>query len=88
MRFLDSLGIPIIAVLRDSQNFVRSAEEGVGLCEMQPSRVKPDVAEMTKIVQWLDAWPKRRQRAAAIHAMKRKPVNNRSILRRPRFGSA
>ena len=32
MRFLDSLGIPIIAVLRDSQNFVHAAEEGIGIC--------------------------------------------------------
>ena len=31
MRFLDSLGIPIIAVLRDSQNFVHAAEQGIGL---------------------------------------------------------
>ena len=29
MRFLDSLGIPIIAVLRDSQNFVHAAEQVV-----------------------------------------------------------
>ncbi|MFQ5609579.1 MAG: AAA family ATPase, partial [Woeseiaceae bacterium] len=43
MRFLDSLGIPIIAVLRDSQSFVQAADRGVGLHEMQPSRVKPDV---------------------------------------------
>ena len=35
MRFLDSLGIPIIAVLRDSQNFVHAAEQGLGLCDMQ-----------------------------------------------------
>ncbi len=88
MRFLDSLGIPIIAVLRDSQNFVRSAEEGVGLCEMQPSRVKPDIAEMNKIVQWLDAWPQRRRDPAAIASINGKPKTSRSILRRPRFGSA
>lgn len=61
MRFLDSLGIPIIAVLRDSQNYVRSAEYGTGVCEMQPSRVKPDVEQMEKIISWLDAWPQRRR---------------------------
>jgi len=38
MRFLDSLGIPIIAVLRDTQNFVRSAEQGIGVCDMPPSK--------------------------------------------------
>jgi len=61
MRFLDSLGIPIIAVLRDSQNFVHAAEQGVGLCEMQPSRVKQDVEQLDRIVKWLDGWPSRRR---------------------------
>jgi len=36
MRFLDSLGIPIIAVLRDTQNFVHAAEKGVGIHELPP----------------------------------------------------
>ncbi len=88
MRFLDSLGIPIIAVLRDSQNFVRSAEEGVGICEMQPSRVKPDITEMNKIIDWLNAWPQRRRDPAATKSMNHKPAVSRSILGRPRFGSA
>lgn len=63
MRFLDSLGIPIIAVLRDSQNFVRSAEQGIGICEMPPSRVKPDVEQLEKIVTWLDSQAQRRSAA-------------------------
>ncbi len=61
MRFLDSLGIPIIAVLRDSQNFVHAAEQGVGLCEMQPSRVRQDVEQLDRIIDWLDAWESRRR---------------------------
>ena len=88
MRFLDSLGIPIIAVLRDSQNFVRSAEEGLGLCEMQPSRVKTDLSEMNKIIEWLDAWPSRRRDSAAVMSANRKSSLGRPNLRRPRFGSA
>ena len=48
MRFLDSLGIPIIAVLRDSQNFVHAAEEGIGICELQPYRVKKDIEHSTR----------------------------------------
>ncbi len=88
MRFLDSLGIPIIAVLRDSQNFVRSAEEGLGLCEMQPSRVKADMAEINKIIAWLDAWPARRRESAAVTSANRNSPLRRPALRRPRFGSA
>ena len=56
MRFLDSLGIPIIAVLRDSQNFVHAAEQGMGLCEMPLSRVRQDIEEIRKIKHWLDAF--------------------------------
>lgn len=88
MRFLDSLGIPIIAVLRDSQNFVHSAEQGIGLCEMQPSRVKQDVEQIEKIVDWLEAWPERRRNSNAVTGINRKPVVRRSLLRRPQFGSA
>ena len=88
MRFLDSLGIPIIAVLRDSQNFVHAAERGVGLCEMQPSRVKADVEQIDRIVEWLEAWPERRRDSNSMTATRRNPVATRSILRRPQFGSA
>lgn len=88
MRFLDSLGIPIIAVLRDSQNFVHAAEQGVGLCEMQPSRVKQDVEQIDNVVRWLDAWPERRRDSAAVTSVNRKPKFGRSLLRRAQFGSA
>ena len=88
MRFLDSLGIPIIAVLRDSQNFVHAAEHGVGLCDMQPSRVKQDIDEINKIVQWLEAWPERRKVATAIKARRGHNAPQGTMLRRPQFGSA
>lgn len=67
MRFLDSLGIPIIAVLRDSQNFVHAAEKGMGICDMMPSRVRPDIEEINRIIEWLDAWPKRRRSGRFSH---------------------
>ncbi len=66
MRFLDSLAIPIIAVLRDSQNFVYAAEVGVGIHEMQPSRVRKDVVQIDRIVNWLDGWQLRKQRGLAM----------------------
>ncbi len=82
MRFLDSLGIPIIAVLRDSQNFVRSAEQGIGVCEMPPSRVKPDVAQIEKIVNWLEAWPQRRSASTSSTSLNRTAPAARSLLLR------
>ena len=75
MRFLDSLGIPIIAVLRDSQNFVHAAERGVGISEMQPSRVREDVEQIERIVSWLDGWEQRRQKGLEITASRRRPLS-------------
>jgi len=61
MRFLNTLEIPIIAEIRDSQNFVYAAEEGIGVCEMQPSKVSPDVEQITRIANWIDALEEHRQ---------------------------
>ncbi len=88
MRFLDSLGIPVIAVLRDSQNFVRSAEQGIGLVEMQPSRVRPDVEQLDKITSWLDGWAERRRNTSVVTGIRRQPLSRISILHKPQVGSA
>ncbi|HJY41657.1 MAG TPA: AAA family ATPase, partial [Steroidobacteraceae bacterium] len=36
MKFLETLNIPVVATLRDSQNYIRAAESGQGLFEMKP----------------------------------------------------
>ena len=36
MKFLETLQIPVITTLRDSQNYIRAAETGRGLFEMKP----------------------------------------------------
>lgn len=54
MRFLSSLEIPMIAALRDSQNFVHAAATGIGVCEMPAYRVKKDYLQIERIVDWLD----------------------------------
>ena len=54
-RFLDSLDIPLVATLRDSQNYVRSAESGEGLVEMPRWQVWPDLGEWEKLLSWLAA---------------------------------
>jgi chromosome partitioning protein len=64
MRFLDSLGIPIIAIMRDSQNFVHAAEGGIGICEMAPYRVRKDIEQLEKVVGWLDGWQNRRHESS------------------------
>jgi chromosome partitioning protein len=53
-RFLGTLGIPIVATLRDSQNYVRAAEQGLGLGEMKASQVSEDLLQWQPLLQWLD----------------------------------
>ncbi|MDH3533787.1 MAG: AAA family ATPase [Gammaproteobacteria bacterium] len=87
MRFLDSLGIPIIAVLRDSQNFVHSAEKGIGVHEMQPSRAHQDIEQIERITRWLDGWSERRMHSANITGSRRGPFSRVSLLRKPQASS-
>jgi chromosome partitioning protein len=54
IRFLKSLKIPVIAVLRDSQNYIRSAESGVGLHEMKGARFRVDQAHWTSLIDWIE----------------------------------
>ena len=53
IRFLHTLGIPIVATLRDSQNYVRAAELGVGLHEMKAYVAAPDTEQWAPLVTWL-----------------------------------
>ncbi len=53
-RFLDRLSIVVVGELRDSQNYVHAAEQGLGIHEMQPSRVAKDVESWKSITSWLD----------------------------------
>jgi chromosome partitioning protein len=53
MRFLNTLRIPVIATLRDSQNYVRAAEQGVGLHEMKAQIVAQDLEDWRPLIEWL-----------------------------------
>jgi len=54
MRFLEKLDIPVIATIRDSQNYVRAAEQGVGIHEMKSYVVKEDLAQWESLLNWLE----------------------------------
>lgn len=54
IRFLQTLGIPIVATLRDSQNYLRAAELGVGVHEMKSYIVREDVEEWRPLIDWLE----------------------------------
>ena len=68
MQFLTSLEIPIVAKLRDSQNFVRAAAHGIGIYELPEYLAKKDIERMDPIIEWLDNWRMRKLDAAATPA--------------------
>ena len=59
-RFLTSLRIPMIAALRDTQNFVHAAAQGLGVFELPAYQVKKDIEPLNAIIEWLDQWHMRR----------------------------
>jgi chromosome partitioning protein len=55
IRFLQTLGIPIVATIRDSQNYVRAAELGIGVHEMKSYIAREDVEQWVPLINWLEA---------------------------------
>lgn len=72
-RFLTSLDIPVIARLRDSQNFVQAAALGLGIAELPPHRVRPDMEQFELITNWLDRWRMRQLDALIAEEIRRAP---------------
>lgn len=52
-RFLASLKIPFLTSLRDSQNYIRAAESGIGIFELPSYQVARDIEQWQPIVAWL-----------------------------------
>ena len=53
---------PFISVLRETQNYVRAAERGLGVFELPPYAVRKDLDQWDPIIRWLKS--KRSQPAA------------------------
>lgn len=51
--FLAEYDIPLLTHLRESQNYIRAAETGLGIFELAPSQVALDVAQWDPVVEWL-----------------------------------
>jgi chromosome partitioning protein len=52
-RFLGSLGLPFLTRISDSEAYVRAAETGVGIFEMDPSTATAEREEFIPIVEWV-----------------------------------
>ena len=53
--FVDTLGLPVLGYLRDTQNYVHLAARGLTLFDVAPARVEKDLAQWQPICDWLDA---------------------------------
>jgi len=52
-RFLNSLGLPFLTRISDSDVYVRAAESGIGIFEMAHSPAAAECAEFMPIVEWV-----------------------------------
>ena len=53
--FLASQKIPFLTMIRDSQNYIRAAEKGLGIYEMGPSATELDRDYFEPIIDWLNS---------------------------------
>jgi len=51
--FLKALKIPFLTSLRDTQNYIRAEDQGIGIFEMPPSQVWQDREQWEPLLRWL-----------------------------------
>ncbi|MCU6432842.1 ParA family protein [Undibacterium sp. Jales W-56] len=52
--YVGQLGLPVLAYLRDTQNYIQLAAHGATLWDVAPSRVEKDVAQWQDILAWIE----------------------------------
>lgn len=53
--FVDSLGLPVLGYLRQTQNYIQLAARGLTLFDVAPGRVERDLQQWHGICRWLEA---------------------------------
>lgn len=53
-QFVEALGLPVLGMLRPTQNYVHLAARGLTLFDVAPGRVARDLEQWQGICQWLD----------------------------------
>lgn len=53
--FVDSLGLPVLGFVRDTQNYIQLAARGLTVFDVAPGRVERDLIQWQPICRWLDA---------------------------------
>jgi chromosome partitioning protein len=62
-RFLNALNLTLIGRLLDSDAFVRAAETGIGIFEMDPGLAAPECRQFTPVAEWVSGEHARREAA-------------------------
>jgi len=65
-RFLSSLGLTIVTRLSDSEAFVKAAETGVGIFEMDASSCIAEREQLQPLIEWVDVQYKVRTASTVI----------------------
>ncbi len=52
--FVDSLQLPVLGFLRQTQNYIQLAARGLTVFDVAPGRVERDLAQWQPICRWLD----------------------------------
>jgi chromosome partitioning protein len=52
-KWSESLGVPFLGALRETQLYVRSLERGLTIFDLQPQQAAADLAQWAPILQWL-----------------------------------
>jgi len=55
--FLEALDVPFLTSLRDTQNYVRAAEEGIGIQELKLKSAQQDIEHWHSLVRWIENPP-------------------------------
>jgi len=51
-RFLEGTGLPVVAHLRDTQNYVQAAAHGMTIFELSASRAEKDIEQWLPLLHW------------------------------------
>lgn len=54
LRFLDTLSIPCLTVLRDSQAYAHAAQQGIGVHEFRRHQVRRDLEQWVPLLNWVE----------------------------------
>jgi len=80
MRFLKTLNLPFVGVLRDTQNYMKAVDEGLGICEMPRAQTEQDMSQLQMVLNWLDG------KEVPVRAVSEVQTTARVVPLRPALG--